>query len=117
MTREEQIETIARSLYNPTIEAKRGKINAFIEGAKWSERNQAAIEFKIASESYHRSKLVDWEQVRIKAAIAAMQGIMNNYEYIKEFHYSSPDVDAMRKDIAKACRIYADALVKELKGE
>lgn len=59
----------------------------------------------------------DWRQVRIQAAIAAMQGIMTNYEYIKEFHYSSPNVDAMRKDIAKACRSYADALVKELKGE
>jgi hypothetical protein len=59
----------------------------------------------------------DWQKVRIQAAIAAMQGIMTNYEYIKEFHYSSPNVNAMRKDIAKACRIYADALVKELKGE
>lgn len=58
---------------------------------------------------------VDWQQVRIQAAIAAMQGIMTNYEYIQEFNYSSPNVEAMRKDIAKACRSYADKLVEELK--
>lgn len=117
MTREEQIETIARSLYNPTIDAERGKIKAFIEGAKWSERNQAAIEFKIASESYHRSKLVDWQQVRIQAAIAAMQGFCNvcHDSVIREIQESS---DKERSNVISFLAVrMADALVKELKGE
>ena len=61
MSRIEQIETIARSLYNQTVDAERGQINAFIEGAKWSDRNPVAQELKIASEPYHCSKLVDWQ--------------------------------------------------------
>ena len=109
MTRNEQIETIARSLYNPTIDAERGKINAFIEGAKWSDRNPAAKEFKIASESYHRSKLVDWQQVRIQAAIAVMKGLISNPDDFTTIQSPS--------GIAKKSILFADALVKELKGE
>ena len=118
MTRNEQIETIARSLYNPTIDAERGKINAFIEGAKWSDRNPAAKEFKIASESYHRSKLVDWQQVRIQAAIAAMQGILSNDCSVQSVMNMSEKVHRLPSDILATMAVsQADALVEELKGE
>ena len=49
----------------------------------------------------------DWRQVRIQAAIAAMQGMCSNEKYN---HF-------MWKDIAKSSVGYADALVKALKGE
>lgn len=117
MTRKEQIETIARSLYNPTIDAERGKINAFIEGAKWSDMNPAAKEFKIASESYHRSKLVDWQQVRIQAAIAAMQGILANERICLDVDKTFSSAEKVYEAQAIIAVYQADALVKELKGE
>ena len=117
MTRNEQIETIARSLYNPTIDAERGKINAFIEGAKWSDRNPAAKEFKIASESYHRSKLVDWQQVRIQAAIAALQGLLSNEGMVRTLDAVCRSSDEVQERAARVSIKYADALVKELKGD
>ena len=51
------------------------------------------------------SYATDWQKVRIQAAISAMQGIAAQTGYI------SAD------DIAKKAISYADALVKELKGE
>lgn len=80
---------------------------AFKEGATWSDMNPVVQEFKIASESYHRSKLVDWQQVRIQAAIAAMQGILSNTSSI-----SMKDEIVIQESVK-----FADALVKELKGE
>lgn len=47
---------------------------------------------------------IDWERVRIKAAIAAMQGI-----------YASPLLVIPMDDIAKISVEQADALIKELK--
>ena len=60
---------------------------------------------------------IDWQQVRIQAAIAAMQGILGDYEYVQEINCASPDVKSMRASMAKLSVLYADALVKELKGE
>ena len=80
---------------------------AFKEGATWSDMNPVVQEFKIAYESYHRSKLVDWQQVRIQAAIAAMQGILSNTSSI-----SMEDEIVIQESVK-----FADALVKELKGE
>ena len=50
---------------------------------------------------------VNWEQVRIQAAIAAMQGILSNVSSI------SVKDEIVIQESAK----FADALVKELKGE
>ena len=50
---------------------------------------------------------VNWEQVRIQAAIAAMQGILSNASSI------SVKDEIVIHESAK----FADALVKELKGE
>lgn len=60
---------------------------------------------------------IDWQQVRIRASIAAMQGVLGDYEYVQAIHYASPDEESMRKTVAKLSVLYADALVKELKGE
>lgn len=49
----------------------------------------------------------DWQQVRIQAAIAAMQGLLSNE---KQVHIKVSEVAYMSV-------FYADALVKELKGE
>ena len=49
----------------------------------------------------------DWQQVRIQAAIAAMQGILSNE---KQVHIKVGEAAYMSV-------LYADALVKELKGE
>lgn len=47
---------------------------------------------------------IDWQQVRIQAAIAAMQGILSNPSSISA-------------DVIQESAKFADALVKELKGE
>ena len=49
----------------------------------------------------------DWQQVRIQAAIAAMQGLLSNE---KQVHIKVSEAAYMSV-------LYADALVKELKGE
>ena len=52
--------------------------------------------------------ITDWQQVRIQAAIAAMQGMCANPAYF-ELNSGCP--------IPEAAVIYADALVEKLKGE
>lgn len=49
----------------------------------------------------------DWQQVRIQAAIAAMQGLLSNE---KQVHIKVSEAAYMSV-------LYGDALVKELKGE
>lgn len=50
---------------------------------------------------------IDWKQIRIQASIAAMQSLRSNTGYNK----------CTPIEIAKFSVTYADALVKELKGE
>ena len=50
---------------------------------------------------------VNWQQVRIQAAIATMQGLLSNE---KQVHIKVSEAAYMSV-------LYADALVKELKGE
>ena len=52
-------------------------------------------------------KPIDWQQVRIQAAIAAMQGILSNQSSVVV-----SDEVVIRESVS-----LADALVKELKGE
>lgn len=59
----------------------------------------------------------DWQQVRIQAAIAAMQGFCNicHDSVIREIQESS---DKERSNVISFLAVrMADALVKELKGE
>ena len=55
------------------------------------------------------SSTIDWQQIRIQASIAAMKGLISN-----------PDdftTNQSPSGIAKKSVMFADALVKELKGE
>ena len=55
------------------------------------------------------SSTIDWQQVRIQAAIAVMKGLISN-----------PDdftTNQSPSGIAKKSVMFADAIVKELKGE
>lgn len=60
---------------------------------------------------------VDWQQIRIQAAIAAMQGIISNEDFVQDIEKLSKDTASVRKRTAIICVEYADVLVKELKGE
>lgn len=97
MKRKEQI------MNDPNLSAytdkKRGWINeAFMDGVRWADENRP----------------VDWQQVRIQAAIAAMQGIISNEKRHDETIRSWDDLDFFEA-VAKDARIYADNLVEELK--
>ena len=59
----------------------------------------------------------DWQQVRIQASIAAMQGITSNPYFTQEFDRISKTVEQIRERAAIISVEFADALVKELKGE
>jgi hypothetical protein len=90
MTREEEIMN-DHSLAS-YVDKQRGWISeAFMDGVIWADENRP----------------VDWQQVRIQAAIAAMQALRSNTGY----NQCTP------VEIAKFSVTYADALVKELKGE
>ena len=63
------------------------------------------------------SSNIDWKQVRIQTAIAAMQGVISNEGLSNDIKKLSKDVESSRIRTAKISIEYADALVKELKGE
>ena len=63
------------------------------------------------------SSNIDWQQVRIQSAIAAMQGVISNEGLSNDIKKLSKDVESARIRTAKISIEYADALVKELKGE
>lgn len=54
--------------------------------------------------------MTDWEQVRVDAAISAMQGILESGR-LGELLETAPDI------VAKQSVRMADALIRELKGE
>lgn len=60
----------------------------------------------------------DWQQIRINASIAAMQGIISN-SHPEDYHYQSycRYYKDTSKDIAIRAVAYADALIKELQKE
>lgn len=95
------------------ISIKEGFYNIFADDAK-----EAGYEVLNVSKGYFNGYIsvylkkrtettVVWQQVRIQAAIAAMQSLRSNTGY----NQCSP------VEIAKFSVTYADALVKELKGE
>ena len=101
MTREEQI------MNDPNLSAytdqQRGWINeTFMDGVRWADENRP----------------VDWQQVRIQAAIAAMQGMLQNDCSKQNAMNISEKVHRLPSDILATMAVsQADALVKELKGE
>ena len=65
----------------------------------------------------HPKDEVNWQQVRIQASIAAMQGITSNPYFIQEFDRVSKTVEQTRERAAIISIEFADALGKELKGK
>lgn len=55
------------------------------------------------------SSNIDWQQIRIQSAIVAMKGLISNP--------SDFTTNQSPSGIAKKSVVFADALVKELKGE
>lgn len=108
MTREEQIKKAWKSAFKNIVES--------IDTERTREE-VACIFFELGCRWADENKPVDWQQVRIQAAIAAMQGILANEK-------TTQDVDRV---FTKAEQVYeaqaiiavsqSDALVKELKGE
>lgn len=63
-------------------------------------------------------KPIDWQQVRIQAAIAAMQGMLSNDCSVQSVMDMSEKVHRLPSDILATMAVsQADALVKELKWE
>ena len=92
MTRTEQIKEAAYQYSEHFLYAKNASFVSFEAGVKWSEQNQGSV---------------DWQQVRIQAAIAAMQGIL-----------VSPAAEVMtNEEVALYSVNTADALVEALKGD
>lgn len=58
-----------------------------------------------------RSPIINWEEIRIKAAIASMEGMMMAISPERFTIKIKPEV------VAKASVEYADALIKELKNK
>lgn len=94
MTRNEQIKEAANQYAEHFPRAKNASFVSFTAGVEWSEQNQGSV---------------DWQQVRIQAAIAAMQGLISNPD---DFTTNQSPSGIAKKSIS-----FADALVKELKGE
>ncbi len=66
------------------------------------------------------SNTIDWEQVRIQIAIAAMQGMIANPQTFEQLVHDKGYKEIRGGDksqiIAIASVMYADALIEELKG-
>ena len=63
-------------------------------------------------------KPIDWQEVRIQAAIAAMQGMLSNDCSVQSVMDMSEKVHRLPSDILATMAVsQADALVEELKGE
>lgn len=60
------------------------------------------------------TKGIDWEEVRGKAAIAAMKGILSNESIEITLNQERSEYCSIPIDIAKAAITYADALIAEL---
>lgn len=96
MTREEQISKAVEEIFNNADIAleDRAMLRMWYNmGAKFADDNP--------------KDTVDWQQVRIQAAIAAMQGMCASKSFFSLTNECIPQIAVK----------YADALVKELKGE
>ena len=96
MTRAEQINKAVEEIFNNADIALEDRAELrmwYSMGAKFADDNP--------------KDEVKWQQVRIQAAIVAMQGLLSNE---KQVHIKVSEAAYMSV-------LYADALVKELKGE
>ena len=63
------------------------------------------------------SSNIDWQQIRIQAAIAAMQGILGNEKISQDVDKTSSSAERVYEVQAIIAVSQADALIEELKGE
>lgn len=82
------------------------------------------LEFKIEDNLDKDSTTVNWEEVRIKASIAAMQGTITILSSSDRYAFREVVVEGFRgeqktypNEIAQFSVAVANALIKELKGE
>lgn len=98
MTREEQIKKVWESGFKNVVESL---------DTERTKEDVACMFFELGCRWADESRNVDWQQVRIQAAIAAMRELCVRPEY-----------NSMSENVVAAYSVrYADALVKELKGE
>lgn len=114
MTRGEQIKKAWESAFKNIVES--------IDTERTREE-VACIFFELGCRWADENKPVDWQQVRIQAAIAAMQGIVTSKtmveivnEVVKTGKLQGIEVSADTA-VSRMSIGFADALVKELKGE
>lgn len=112
MTREEQIKQAAleecKSSELPDKEWKFRGVNSayglgFCEGAMWADKNPKDV--------------IDWQRVRIQAAIAAMQLIQTDETFKRWVQEAVEEGGVYYEEYPRIAVNIADALVKELKGE
>lgn len=85
------------------------KESVLVNGRIW---NEDELDFKC--DEY----VTNWEEVRIKAAIAAMQGLISHQKgYIEAIRFSREIGVDTGNILACTAVEYADALIKKLKGE
>ena len=98
MIREEQIKKAWESAFKNVVDS--------IDTERTREE-VACIFFELGCRWADENKSVDWQQVRIQAAISAMRELCVRPEY-----------NSLSENVVAAYSVrYADALVKELKGE
>lgn len=109
MTREEQIKKAWESAFKNIVES--------IDTERTREE-VACIFFELGCRWADENKPVDWQKVRIQAAIAAMQGMLSNDCSVQSVMDMSEKVHRLPSDILATMAVsQADALVEELKGE
>lgn len=105
------------------ISIKEGFYNIFADDAK-----EAGYEVLNVSKGYFNGYIsvylkkrtvttIDWQQVRIQAAIAAMQGVLSNTDYVRSVEHASKNPEEFIERVSKISTGQADALVKNLKGK
>lgn len=98
MTREEQIKKAWELGFKNVVESL---------DTERTKEDVACMFFELGCRWADEDRNVDWQQVRIQAAIAAMQGMCANPNYF----------DLCNEPIPEAAIIYADDLVERLKGK
>ena len=108
MTREEEIKQYCEEMGFPmgscsSINSVKAQTAA--DAIRWADKNPEWTKIAYIAHQLN-GHVIDWAQVRVQAAIAAMQGIL--YDHCP---------NGQEEAIANECVCLADALVKELKGE
>jgi hypothetical protein len=81
------------------------------------------LEYDVYGNDYLRTELETtdepdyWDKLYHQAAIAAMQGMLSNNDYIERFTAHTIDGISCKDDLARCAKDYATALVNKLKED